>query len=53
MFSIDCLIELLDAKESILLVAPRRVGKTSLMREMLQRLDSRCEDFGLFVDVQD
>lgn len=47
------LIELLDARENILLVAPRRVGKTSLMRETLRQLDVRQRDYGLFVDVQD
>ncbi|MEZ4297553.1 MAG: ATP-binding protein [Polyangiaceae bacterium] len=42
--------ELLDGGSHVLLVAPRRVGKTSLMRELGQRLDKthRC----LFVDLE-
>ncbi|MFO0589773.1 MAG: ATP-binding protein [Polyangiaceae bacterium] len=42
--------ELLDAGAHVLLVAPRRVGKTSLMRELGRRLDTthRC----LFVDLE-
>ncbi len=42
--------ELLDGGAHVLLVAPRRVGKTSLMRELGRRLESthRC----LFVDLE-
>lgn len=43
---------LLDDEENLLLVAPRRVGKTSLLREIIRRLDQRGRDYGLFVDVQ-
>lgn len=43
---------LLDEGESLLLVAPRRVGKTSLLRETIRKLDERGKDYGLFIDIQ-
>ena len=47
---IDSFIELIDEKAHLLLVAQRRMGKTSLMREVKRRLEDRyvC----LFVDLQ-
>ncbi|MGQ0720554.1 MAG: ATP-binding protein [Candidatus Eiseniibacteriota bacterium] len=36
----------------MLLAAPRRIGKTSLLKETLQRLDERGRDLTLFVDLQ-
>ena len=47
------LTQLLDQKNNILLVAPRRIGKTSLVRETFRRMEERGEDYPLFVDVQD
>jgi len=49
---IERLTNLLDTGHNVLLVAPRRVGKTSLLRETLRRLDERGEDYGLYVDLQ-
>ncbi len=46
------LIELLDEGENILIVAPRRIGKTSLVQESLRRMTERRRDIGLFVDIQ-
>lgn len=50
---IERLTQLLDEGNSILLVAPRRIGKTSLVRETFRRMEQRDEDYLLFVDVQD
>ncbi|MCP4593438.1 MAG: hypothetical protein GY842_22100 [bacterium] len=36
-----------------MLVAPRRIGKTSLVRETFRRMEERGNDYLLFVDVQD
>ncbi len=47
------LIQLLDENNNILLVAPRRIGKTSLVRETFRRMEEREKDYTLFVDVQD
>lgn len=47
------LIELLDEGENMLIVAPRRIGKTSLVQESLRRMTQRERDIGLFVDIQD
>jgi len=47
------LIGLLDEGNSILIVAPRRVGKTSLVHEAFRRMEVRGRDDLLFVDVQD
>ncbi len=47
------LTQLLDERNNILLVAPRRIGKTSLVRETFRRMEERGEDYPLFVDVQD
>jgi hypothetical protein len=46
------LIELIDEDENLLVVAPRRIGKTSLLRESLRILNSRGRDFCVFVDLQ-
>jgi len=45
------LTELIDEGNNVLLVAPRRVGKTSLVRETFHRLDGRGRDYPLFVDI--
>ena len=50
---LEQLIRLLDEGNSILIVAPRRVGKTSLVREAFRRMEKRGRDDLLFVDVQD
>lgn len=50
---VDRLTQLLDEKNNILLVAPRRIGKTSLVRETFRRMETRAKDYLLFVDVQD
>lgn len=50
---IERLTQLLDEKNNILLVAPRRIGKTSLVRETFRRMEERGKDYLLFVDVQD
>ncbi len=44
--------QLLEQGENLLLVAPRRVGKTSLIRETLRRLREKDERYGLFIDLQ-
>jgi hypothetical protein len=46
-------IELIDDGENLLIVAPRRIGKTSLVKESLRKIEARNHDIGLFVDVQD
>ncbi len=46
------LTKLLDEGNNILIVAPRRVGKTSLVRETFRRMEGRDSDYLLFVDVQ-
>ncbi len=43
-------IELLDNGAHVLIVAPRRVGKTSLMREVARRIEGRFTC--LFIDLQ-
>jgi hypothetical protein len=43
-------IELLEGGAHVLLVAPRRVGKTSLMREVARRSEDRF--ISLFIDLQ-
>ncbi|HRI68665.1 MAG TPA: ATP-binding protein [Polyangium sp.] len=43
-------IELLDNGAHVLIVAPRRVGKTSLMREVMRRVEDRFTC--LFIDLQ-
>ena len=45
------LTELIDDGNNVLVVAPRRVGKTSLIREAFQRMEKRNRDYLLFVDV--
>jgi uncharacterized protein len=47
---IPLFVELLDEGAHILLVAPRRVGKTSLMHEVARRVDDRY--ICLYVDLQ-
>ena len=44
--------ELIDEGNNILIIAPRRVGKTSLVRETFRRMEDRERDYLLFVDVQ-
>ncbi len=46
------LTELIDDGNNILIVAPRRVGKTSLVRETFRRMEERNRDYLLFADVQ-
>jgi hypothetical protein len=46
------LTALIDEGNNILIVAPRRVGKTSLIRETFQRLGVKETGYHLFVDVQ-
>lgn len=50
---IERFTQLLDENNNILLVAPRRIGKTSLVRETFRRMRERDEDYAVFVDVQD
>ncbi|MBA3547235.1 MAG: ATP-binding protein [Nannocystis sp.] len=45
-------IELLDEGANILLTAPRRTGKTSLMREVARRLEQRGKDIAIYVDLE-
>ncbi len=45
-------IELLDEGANILLTAPRRTGKTSLMREVARRLEERGKDTAIYVDLE-
>ncbi|MBL9106809.1 MAG: ATP-binding protein [Myxococcales bacterium] len=45
-------IELLDEGAHILLTAPRRTGKTSLMREVSRRLEQRGKDLPIYVDLE-
>lgn len=45
-------IELLDEGANILLTAPRRTGKTSLMREVARRLEERGKDIAIYVDLE-
>ncbi len=50
---VERLTQLLDEKNNILLVAPRRIGKTSLVRETFRRMEERGRDYLLFADLQD
>jgi len=50
---VERLTQLLDQNNSLLLVAPRRIGKTSLVRETFRRMEERGKDYQIFVDVQD
>ena len=47
---ITLFMELLDDGAHILMAAPRRIGKTSLMREVAERMRERC--YCLHVDLQ-
>lgn len=44
--------EQLDDGANILLTAPRRTGKTSLMREVARRLTERGRDIAIYVDLE-
>lgn len=46
------LVRLLDEGNSVLLVAPRRVGKTSLVRETFRRMDEGGQTWQLYVDLE-
>jgi len=50
---VDRLIQLMDERNNVLLVAPRRIGKTSLVREVFRRMKERGQDYPVFADVQD
>ncbi len=50
---VERLTQLLDERNNILLVAPRRIGKTSLVRETFRRMEERGRDYLLFADLQD
>lgn len=50
---VERLTQLIDENNNILLVAPRRIGKTSLIRETFRRMDELGDSYLLFVDVQD
>ncbi len=45
------LTTLIDEGNNILIVAPRRVGKTSLVRETFRRMAQNNADYFLFVDL--
>jgi hypothetical protein len=45
-------IEQLDEAAHMLLTAPRRTGKTSLMREVVRQLHERGRDHALYVDLE-
>ena len=47
---LDLITELLDEGAHILMAAPRRIGKTSLMREVANRIQARY--YCLHVDLQ-
>lgn len=49
---IQSFVELLDEGANILLTAPRRTGKTSLMREVARRLEQRGRDIAIYVDLE-
>ena len=49
---IQSFTELLDEGANILLTAPRRTGKTSLMREVARRLEDRGQDIAIYVDLE-
>ena len=46
------LTELIDEGNNTLIVAPRRVGKTSLVQETFRRMEERGRDYLLYADVQ-
>lgn len=45
-------VEQLDEGANILLTAPRRTGKTSLMREVARRLEERGKDIAIYADLE-
>ena len=49
---VEKLTRLIDEGNSVLLVAPRRVGKTSLIRETFRRMNSRGNACTFYVDLQ-
>jgi len=49
---LQCFVEQLDEGANILLTAPRRTGKTSLMREVVRRLTQRGRDIAIYVDLE-
>jgi len=49
---IQSFTELIDEGANILLTAPRRTGKTSLMREVARRLEERGRDTAIYVDLE-
>jgi len=50
---LESLIRFLDDDHDVLLIAPRRVGKTSLVRQTLLKLEERGRDYCVFVDLED
>ncbi|MDY6972656.1 MAG: ATP-binding protein [Thermodesulfobacteriota bacterium] len=46
------LTSLIDEGNNTLIVAPRRVGKTSLVRETFRRMEERKQDYLLYADIQ-
>lgn len=49
---VDELIERVSGGQHVLIAAQRRVGKTSLVREALRRLNEQGDFTGVFVDVE-
>jgi AAA+ ATPase superfamily predicted ATPase len=47
---LESLIRFLDDDHDVLLIAPRRVGKTSLVRQTLLKLEERGRDYCVFAD---
>ncbi len=52
-FEIEMLMERFEGGVHTLLTAQRRMGKTSLVRELLRRLDEKGAFETIFVDLQD
>jgi uncharacterized protein len=49
---VHLLTKLIDEGNNTLIVAPRRVGKTSLVQETFRRMEERGRDYLLYADVQ-
>lgn len=49
---VHLLTKLIDEGNNTLIVAPRRVGKTSLIKETFRRMEERGRDYLLYADVQ-
>ncbi|MBN2055383.1 ATP-binding protein [bacterium] len=47
------MLRLLGEGQNLLLVAPRRIGKTSMLREVARRLEEMKQHYTLFLDLQD